>query len=82
VYDTVEVKPLSGKDMYQIYYRSRIESTVDGKKMPTEFKTPPPDIGNYDPERKVMLIEGEPVYSVDMSAQTLTKGNGVFKRIK
>jgi hypothetical protein len=82
VFDTVELKPLSGKDMYQVSYRSRIERTVDGKQMPTEYKAQAPVIGSYDPEKKVIIIEGEPEYAVDINAHTLTKGNDVFKKIK
>jgi hypothetical protein len=82
VLDTVELKPLPGKNMYQVYYRNSIERTIDGKKIPTEFNKLPPVIGSYDPEKKVIVIEGEPEYAVDINAHTLTKGNGVFKKIK
>lgn len=82
VYDTVEIKPLQGKDMYQVYTRTRIERRIDGKQMPSEYKAPPALMGNYDDEKKVIVIEGEPEYAVDLKANTLTKGNGVFKKIK
>lgn len=80
-WDTVEIKPLPGKNMYQVYSRIYSEMTVDGKKS-TRHQAPPPELAQYDATRQVLLIEGDPTYAVDLSTATLKKGKGEFHKVK
>ena len=82
VWDTVEVKPLLGENMYQVIKRVRIETVVDGKKWPTKYSAEPPMITSYDVGKKVFVIEGSPLYSVDIEGATLTRGSITFDKLK
>jgi hypothetical protein len=54
----------------------------DKKKWPTEYNVEPPVLAKYDPDNKVLEIDGLPLYAVDLDGPTLTKGNVTYNKLK
>lgn len=79
--ETVDIRPLPGKDMFQVYVTKRSQTVVDGKES-NSYEAPPAVLAKYDATHMVLIIEGEPEYVVDLNAATLKKGNGLFQKVK